>query len=149
MLEARGLDYSRVLDLYAGTGALGIEALSRQASWADFVETNPRRCAEIRDNLKAMGLPGRVYCARVERALSFLTQPYDLILMDPPYAQPDLPARLERLMHYPAVGEDTVIAVAHSSRQPLPATCGPFRQVVSRRHGDTTLSIYRRGDGLG
>src|SRR5688572_1974291 len=64
----------RVLDLYAGTGALGIEALSRGAGWADFVEQNRRTCAAIRDNLAATGLAdrGRVHCRPVQQALSGL-----------------------------------------------------------------------------
>ena len=53
------VDGTRVLDLYAGTGALGIEALSRGAAWADFVEVDTRRCQDIRETLRQMGLAGR------------------------------------------------------------------------------------------
>src|SRR3990172_6608743 len=68
-LGSLGADLSRVLDLYAGSGALGIEALSRGAGWCDFVERDPAACAVIRENLRATGFDGqaRVYCLSVER----------------------------------------------------------------------------------
>jgi 16S rRNA (guanine966-N2)-methyltransferase len=81
----------RVLDLYAGTGALGLEALSRGAAHCLLVESDPRAAAVIRANVKAVGLPGAVVVAStVERALTVPPDaPYDLVLADPPYAMVD------------------------------------------------------------
>jgi 16S rRNA (guanine966-N2)-methyltransferase len=81
----------RVLDLYAGTGALGLEALSRGAEHCLLVESDPRAAAVIRSNVKAVGLPGAVVVAStVERALAVPPDaPYDLVLADPPYAMVD------------------------------------------------------------
>src|SRR4051794_27503465 len=86
-----------VLDLFAGTGALGIEALSRGAASAVFVERRPPACQSIRANLKHTRLEGeaRVLCLPVERALTMLEEPFGLILLDPPYAYPELPGILE------------------------------------------------------
>src|SRR4030042_5115580 len=79
-------DWSQVLDLFAGSGALGIEALSRGAGWADFVESERKCCDIIKENLAATGFfsQTRVYCCSVNKALSFLDKEYDIILMDPP-----------------------------------------------------------------
>ena len=87
MLESVATDWSRVLDLYAGTGALGIEALSRGAEWADFVEKNPRLCALIKENLERTGFTpqGNVYCVSAAKALLILAFGFTLEPM-PTYA---------------------------------------------------------------
>src|SRR3972149_4981592 len=92
MLEALGGEWERVLDLYSGSGALGIEALSRGAEWADFVEREPRSCSVIKDNLEKTGFKeySHVYRSSVKRALEFLEGNYSLVLMDPPYNMPGL-----------------------------------------------------------
>ena len=130
---------TKVLDLYAGTGALGIEALSRGAGWADFVEQNVKACAVIRENLKAAGLEdhARVHCLPVQRAS--LTGPYDLIFMDPPYAfAPDVSMALLSLQ-----GGGRL--VLEHSRRSSPPKEGRIKQ---RRHGDTVISIYERQEAL-
>src|SRR5215470_4305509 len=87
-LDALGADFTRVLDLYAGAGALGIEALSRGAEWVDFVESKPAARRLIEDNLALTGLSGRagVHAVAAEHAIGRLHEPYDLVLADPPYA---------------------------------------------------------------
>lgn len=139
---------SRVLDLYAGSGALGIEALSRGAAWADFVEQNPRSCATLKQNLSQAGLAGsaRVYCAPVGRALRQLPGGYHLVLMDPPYALADLAARVEVVALSGKIAPGGFLVVSHSSRLPLPPALGEMSLLRQRRHGDTMLSIYRKGD---
>jgi len=89
ILASLGADCTRVLDLYAGSGALGIEALSRGAHWCDFVEQDRAACAIIRENLALAGFQERtrVHCMSVEKALDRLDGPYDLVLMDPPYEE--------------------------------------------------------------
>ena len=85
MLEGLARDWSLVLDLFSGTGAMGIEALSRGAGWADFVDRQRRCCDIIKRNLEHTKLADRahVYCMEVE-ALSILEKEYDIIIMDPP-----------------------------------------------------------------
>lgn len=136
----------RVLDLYAGSGALGIEALSRGAIACDFVEQNPAACAIIRQNLQATGFQeqGQVYCASVERALDLVEGVYTLVLADPPYADTSALAALERLALSGLVREGrTVLALEHSSRQQPPERIGWWRLLNCRRHGDSAFSLYR------
>ena len=144
-LEAMGAELTRVLDLYAGSGALGIEALSRGGRWCDFVEKNGRACASIRENLAKTGFneQARVHCAPVERAASRLEGPYTLVLADPPYAQAATEA-LERLAETGLVeAGTTVLVLEHSSREDAPERLGGLSQVKTLRHGDSAVSIYR------
>ncbi len=134
----------RVLDLYAGTGALGIEALSRGAEQADFVESDRAMCTIIQANLERTKLAarGRVLCRRVEDVLPELTGPYDLILMDPPYADPHRDEVLAALAASPLVGPDTLVVVEHTARLPPPDRLGRLVLWKRRRHGDGAFSIY-------
>ena len=93
------LDGARVLDLFSGTGALGVEALSRGAEWVDFLERDARQCAAINGTLHALDYAdcGRVHRTQAERAPELLEGPYQVILMDPPYSYKKLATLLERL----------------------------------------------------
>jgi 16S rRNA (guanine966-N2)-methyltransferase len=130
---------ARVLDLYAGSGALGIEALSRGAASATFVDKDPRALAAIRRNLDAVGAEGKV---RRRDALGFLTAAggrYDLVLIDPPY---DSAARLagplaERL---PAVlAEGARVVTESDKRKPLEL---PLPLLRERTYGDTRIAVH-------
>lgn len=146
MLESLAPDWSRVLDLYAGAGALGIEALSRGSDWTDFVERSPRCCAIIKENLASTGLADRakVYCSDVTKALSFLDVEYGIILLDPPYFDASLNSTLNLLTRSRLVGEETTIVVEHSSQVPLDQNYSDFDMVRNLRHGDTCISAYQR-----
>jgi 16S rRNA (guanine(966)-N(2))-methyltransferase RsmD len=137
-----------VVDLFAGTGALGIEALSRGAEWADFVEQNPRCCAIIEENLKRLKLTSqaKVYCCPVERALHLLEKEYDIIFADPPYSDPLLINTLEELLSSKIVGAKTTVVVQHSSHQQLPLALRWLQLVKQRHYGDTWVSIYHQED---
>jgi 16S rRNA (guanine(966)-N(2))-methyltransferase RsmD len=149
MLESIAPDWSRILDLYAGSGALGIEAMSRGAGQADFVEQNPRCCAIIRENLRHTGVTSKanVYCSDVRRALSFLKGSYSIILLDPPYSDPSLSLVLEGLASSGLAGAETTIVVEHSRRLQLEPCYGDFRIVRKLRHGDTFVSAYQLREG--
>jgi 16S rRNA (guanine966-N2)-methyltransferase len=145
ILVSLEVDSTRVLDLYAGSGALGIEALSRGAQWCDFVEQDRAACAIIRENLALAGFQerGRVHCLLVEKALDRLEGPYDLVLMDPPYEDEGAVAVVARLAGSPLVGPVSTLVVEHRWRR-LPADrLGPFALVSRKRHGDTGVSIYQ------
>lgn len=146
-LASMGADFSRVLDLYAGSGALGIEALSRGGEWCDFVERDGAACAVIRQNLRITGFEdrGSVHCVPVERALQRLQGPYTLVLADPPYADASALAVLESLASSGLLDpEEAVLALEHSARQESRGSLGPLSLVNVRRHGDSALSIYAR-----
>ena len=149
LLEHLTGDWSRVLDLYAGSGALGIEALSRGANWADFVEQDARACRIIQGNLAVTHLAGRaaVHCTTVRRALGSLTEGYDIIFVDPPYADTAAYGLLPELVESQAVHQGTVLVVEYSSRMRLDGPGGAFRLLRERRYGDTTVSLYGTEEG--
>jgi 16S rRNA (guanine(966)-N(2))-methyltransferase RsmD len=151
MIGLAAVQETRVLDLYAGTGALGIEALSRAASHADFVESHAVRCRALRDNLAQMGLAdrGRVRRGRVPKVLDDLGDGYDLVFIDPPY---DLDP-WEGLMGQLAIGgllnRDATVVAEHRFDRELPDRYGRLVRTKLRRHGDTGISIYVMGEALG
>lgn len=143
-LEAMGADFSSVLDLYAGTGALGIEALSRGAGSCDFVEHDRAMIAVIRRNLGLTGFEERanLYPIPAERALERLKGPYTLVLADPPYADASAADLLERLARSSLVEEDAVMVYEHGARDEPRGELGAFALAKQLRHGDSAVSIY-------
>ena len=148
MLGSLGVEPERVLDLYAGTGSIGIEALSRGAGWADFVEQNAAAAAVVRANLAHTKFAP---AARVHQqpVLAFLRQaergalpPYDLVVLDPPYADPEIVSTLERIGASPLVQSATVVAIGHSPRVALPKRAGRLARLRERCHGDSCFSLY-------
>jgi len=163
-----------ILDLYAGTGALGIEALSRGAAWCDFIEANPAARRIVERNLRVTGLEerGRVIGLDAEKVMrgagwASLHRPYSLVVLDPPYAERDVGKRLRELASVELLAADALVAVEHSRRLELGAAyaaedgvgvtrssgTGALVEVRQRRHGDTVVSIYRftatgRGEGI-
>jgi 16S rRNA (guanine966-N2)-methyltransferase len=150
MLESYcGMAETRVLDLYAGTGALAIEALSRGAAWADLIEQSRAVCAVISENLAhtKCGERAAVHCMSVRAALAspHFTQasPYDIILLDPPYADPDIGAVMGTLAAGRLLADDGVVVLEHSTRLAIQAEYGRLHLVKTRCHGDTCLSIFQ------
>ncbi len=150
-----------VLDLFAGSGALGIEALSRGAASCDFVDSAAAACKAIRANLAKTKLEAlaRVHCQPVARFVAAHgshggrgagdgASPFDLILMDPPYALPDLDRLLGEIASSALVGEGTALLVEHASRRALPPELGRLRLARQREHGDTAFSIYLPAEGV-
>ncbi|HEX7364869.1 MAG TPA: 16S rRNA (guanine(966)-N(2))-methyltransferase RsmD [Dehalococcoidia bacterium] len=136
----------RGLDLYAGTGALGIEALSRSAEWIDFVEREPRYCAIIKQNLKKVGFSQKahVYCCSTAKAMSFLKDKYDIVFMDPPYSDPSINQVAEQLAVSGMVDKETVVVISHASRVPLQDSYDGMSRVKEKKYGDTCISIYKK-----
>jgi 16S rRNA (guanine966-N2)-methyltransferase len=133
-----------VLDLYAGSGSLGIEALSRGAGWANFVERHPSQCAAIRDNLAATAFTerARVYCMDVRRALTVLEGDYRLVLMDPPYKLTSLEDVLDSLGGSKLLEEGATVVVGHSKRLSLRSGIGSLALVASHRYGDSVVDFF-------
>ena len=132
------------MDLFSGSGALGIEALSRGAGWVDFVEREPRCCAIIKENLIKTKLTEQthVYCSNVVKAFSFLDKEYDIILMDPPYTNKAIGGVIEQLADSKLVGKDTVTIITHSPHLTLETSYGELNMVKEHRHGDSCISVY-------
>lgn len=139
----------RVLDLYAGSGSLGIEALSLGAAWGDFVEKNNRQCEVIRANLKHTGFDQQagVFCGEVKRSLHALPGAYSLVLLDPPYRMRNLDEVLDLIAVAPGLVEDGgMVVVGHSQHLDLPDTFGRLRRESHRRYGDNAVDFYRAGE---
>ena len=147
ILGPEAVEGARVLDLYAGTGALAIEALSRGAAWADLVEVNAGRARRIRDSLAQFSLAeiGRVYQARTQRALDTLPSRYDLVFADPPYDMDVWEPLMERLGKGDLVKEKGLVVVEHRHGKALEERYGTLTSVSVRRYGDTAVSIYSAG----
>jgi 16S rRNA (guanine966-N2)-methyltransferase len=141
ILGAR-VEGARVLDLYCGTGALAIEALSRGATSATLVDTDPRLA---RANVTALGLGERAAVVRSD-ALRFLRRTddrFDLILCDAPYNIADrLEGDLDSLIP-PRLVEDGRVIVESAVRRPL--AVGTLEPLTDRRYGDALVRVYRRG----
>lgn len=143
-----------VLDLYAGTGALGIEAISRGAARAVFVESARPALAALRKNLEDLDLSAhaRVIAQPVERAIAGLAAegPFDLILVDPPYAAlssaaSSVSAILRRGL---TLTDDGLLVFEHASRDEPPTIEGA-RRSSTRSYGEASLSLYERShEGL-
>jgi 16S rRNA (guanine966-N2)-methyltransferase len=142
---------SDVLDLFAGTGAVGIEALSRGAARATFVERDRRAADALRQNLEALGLhaAGRVLIMDVERALPRLAaagETFDVVFLDPPYETALVPETLEWLGCGRLTRPGAMVVAQHfSKRAPALAPLPALTRVRARRFGETTLTFFRAG----
>ena len=144
-----GLAGLRVLDLYAGSGAVGLEALSRGAAAALLVESDRAAARVVRGNLEALGLRGgRVSADRAERlaATQCPDDPYDVVFLDPPYAlaAKDLAAVLTALAGHGWIADGALVAVERSSRDPQWAWPQGFEPLRSRAYGEGTVWYGRR-----
>jgi 16S rRNA (guanine966-N2)-methyltransferase len=146
VLEGYGPIRGRVLDLYAGTGSLGIECLSRGAAWADFVEQKSSVCQIIRENLAHTRLSERaqVFCTPVSRYLQAArpTERYAIILMDPPYADPAIVDTIGSVAASGMLDAEGVLVVGHSPRVELSDSYEGLTRLKFRRLGDSCFSIY-------
>jgi 16S rRNA (guanine966-N2)-methyltransferase len=142
---AAALAWPRVLDLFAGSGALGIEALSRGARSADFVESDREAARAIEANLRTFGFEGqaRVHQAAAPAALSRIAGPFDAVFIDPPYREAELleqtwSALLASSMLAPSA---VVVLEQPANAEPLSAS-GDLTLSSSRKHGRTRISLY-------
>lgn len=137
---------AKVLDLFGGTGQLGIEALSRGAEEAVFVDAREDACGLIRENLSRAKLAGQ---ARVIRSdymdyLNRASQRFSIILLDPPYAEVFLENALKRITEIDILQSDGIIVTERPLGKELPWEFDGFRRSKDYKYGKTLLTIYRK-----
>ncbi len=136
------LDGARVLDLFAGSGAMGLEAISRGASWVTFVESGPKVLSALRRNAEELAtnryeILRRALPAGLRRAPE---QGYDLLFADPPYGFGQHEEMLRRVASWARMG--ALLTVERSRRDPMPSPEAPWRQLDERVYGETALSLF-------
>ncbi len=136
-----------VVDLFAGSGAFGIEALSRGAAGAVFVENDPRTFAVLQRNLAALGLldRSRAFLRDAIRGLGFLAAGgfrFRIAFLDPPYGAGLVLPAVRGLIAAGCMEPGSLIVVEHSAAESLPESVGPFRRSDRRRYGDSLVSFY-------
>jgi 16S rRNA (guanine966-N2)-methyltransferase len=139
----------KVLDLFAGTGNLSIEALSRGAAKAVLVDASPRSATTIRENLRRLGLTARteVWVAPATRALKSLAKRgeiFDMIFLDPPYDQGRVEPSLKRLAQGGLLSNTGIVVAEHSAREAVSLRYDSLVLNDQRRYGDTLLSFFKR-----
>lgn len=148
MLEAADLLRSPALDLYAGSGALGIEALSRGVGQCTFVERDRRTCAVISENLRLVDLDGgTVSSGTVGRWRPAHQERFALVLADPPYDDAAPWAAMETTLA-DALTADASIAVEHEARRTPPDQLAGRQLWRDRKHGDSAVAIYRPASAI-
>ena len=136
---------ARILDLYAGSGGMGLEGLSRGAASAVFVERSARAARILRDNIDRVGLGGLVVEADVGASLRSVDGPFDIVFVDPPYAlaDADVAAVVDALDGLVADGGIVVVHRQASSVMPSPEF---LALRTERRYGDACVNVYERVD---
>ena len=137
---------AHVLDLFAGSGALGIEALSRGAAHATFFDSGRPALEALRGNLRTLGLDARATVvagdAPALAARHVPARPWELVLVDPPYAS-DLAVRAVSAIPPARLADGAVIVIEHDRRNTPPDAIGSLLRTDQRRYGDTLVSFYR------
>ncbi|HEU4726945.1 MAG TPA: 16S rRNA (guanine(966)-N(2))-methyltransferase RsmD [Kofleriaceae bacterium] len=137
----------RVLDLFAGSGALGIEALSRGAAHATFVDSARPALIAIRGNLRELGLEDRASVVAADAVASAARHPpeapWRIVFVDPPYRS-DLAVRAVLALPSERLAADAVVVIEHDRRNAPPDTLGSLLRTDQRRYGDTLISFFAR-----
>ncbi len=133
----------RVLDLFAGTGQLGIEALSRGAAEAVFCDESRQAVKLVRANLERCGLKGRV---EQTDSIAYLSRAgkFDLVFLDPPYDTNLLEKALEAIRNVDILNDGGIIVCESRSDKPMPEPEAPYRKALSRRYGKVALTVYKK-----
>jgi 16S rRNA (guanine(966)-N(2))-methyltransferase RsmD len=144
----------RVLDIFAGTGNLGIEALSRGAAQAVFVDSHKESAALAAQNLRLLGFTdrGRVLESEALSALRSLEKrdsTFSLVFIDPPYRQGLAEKVLEYLADSALIDDNSLVVAEISSGEVLPTAFGALREFDRRAYGDTAIAFFRRSGDSG
>ncbi len=139
---------SNVLDAFAGTGSLGIEALSRGAKKAVFIDKSIDSCGIIRENLAHTKLADQaeVYLTDYKSGIERLYRKgykFGLVFLDPPYNKNFIQNTLKLVAKNDIINDDGIIVAEHSHSDKLPESCGKLKAVDTRKYGDTMITIYK------
>lgn len=144
------IDGARFLDLYAGAGAIGLEALSRGAAHVDFLEADRDAARLIRENIQRTRLSqgARVYIVDLPQGLERFParEPYAFIYADPPHAFADYEALFQTIDRAGLLAADGTLILEHGTRTPVPDDVGTYHRLRSARYGETTLSFFSQPD---
>lgn len=146
ILEVYGPFY-RVADLFAGSGALGLEAVSRWGGEAVLVDRSPEAVRGLKENIELLGLREkcRVICRDLSRGVTFLAEsgkPFDLIFLDPPYGRGWCEKIVPPLLTLPVLRQGGVLVLEHEAKEPTPEQVGEWSIADQRRYGRTRVSFY-------
>ncbi len=136
------------LDLFAGTGSFGIEALSRGASWALFIDNSPRSISLVKRNLMVCGCEasGTALQRDLTRPLNWTGalrgKGFGLVFIDPPYSKNLVPPVLEELSRRKILASPSTVVAETSKADELPVAIGNLRMIDKRTYGDTTITLY-------
>ena len=145
MLGPDGADGINALDLYAGTGAVGIDLIQHGAAHVDFVEIDRRRAAKIRQETDARGLSEKtaIYQSDAIKTLSRLSaNSYNIVCADPPYDIDPWEDILTELRNHNLLEPDAWIIAEHATRNKLPDNIAGATAINRKRYGDTSITIY-------
>ena len=136
----------RILDLFAGTGQLGIECLSRGAASCDFVDSSPAAMKIVKDNVSACRLTDQAAFHQKDFSafLNGVRGKYDLIFLDPPYASGNLERALERITAIDIVSGNGIIVCESPVEHTLPELPGEYEKTGEYRYGKIKVTLYRR-----
>lgn len=145
-----GIENSRFLDLYAGTGAVGLDALEEGAAEVTFVEGNKNYSRNIGDLIQKRHFSDRAEIVN-KKALTFIewaeleSRVFDIIFMDPPYHSEEITYALKAIDLSGILDHEGTVIAEHFSKKVLPEKCGSLQKIKDYHYGDSTLSIYRKG----
>ena len=138
------IEGARVLDLFCGTGALGIEAISRGAKEVIFIDKHPKSVALTRDNLKSIKSDAKVYNVPFEKALEKVEGQFDLILIDPPYKSGYYEKAVEMIFKRNLLADDGTIVCEHAIDDTF--EFNRFEVYDEKRYGSVILTYLKKGD---
>ncbi len=145
------LDGIMFLDLFAGSGSVGLEALSRGARHCTFVEKDPKCAAVIRQNVELLDIENYSLlnsdAFATIKHLSSRQETYDVVYIDPPYGRDLAKKSLKTLMAYDILQPASLVILKHEKQEVLPPQAGRLKQIRSKRYGGTLLSIYQIVEG--
>lgn len=138
------LEGRRVLDLFAGSGGMGIEALSRGASHAVFIDANQAAATVVRENVQTTGFTANsvVLCRKAEDFLVPCKEEFDVVFLDPPYGLNCIPTLFPSLL--PHLSDYAVVVCEHAANTPLPEEFGEFKAGKMKKYGSIAVTIYRK-----
>ena len=145
MFGPEGVAGLRVLDLYAGVGSFGLEAMRRGAARVEMVERNPKLCDGLRKAIENAGASNmaQVYCGDVQKMLARMTGSFDVVFADPPYDINPFDAVTAVILERKLLAENGTVFLEHFKKTSLPEALPGLEMTTRREYGDAAVSVYR------